>query len=99
MNHDPFGSVKTVGGLLPSDLLGRILAGDPEVPAAEPEGYGLQRGESVRRQASRSWDYVIGVARPGSSSVYRPRRRWLLRLDCGSSSPLRVAATRESPEP
>jgi hypothetical protein len=43
MNHYPFGSAKMVGGLLPSDLLGRILAGDPEIPAVEPEAYGLQR--------------------------------------------------------
>jgi hypothetical protein len=56
-----FGSVKIVGGLLPADLLGRVFAGDPEVPGTGPGTYGLERGESVRRQASRSWLYLLVV--------------------------------------
>ncbi len=56
-----FGSVKIVGGLLPADLLGRVFAGDPQVPGTGPETYGLERGESVRRQASRSWLYLLEV--------------------------------------
>ena len=56
-----FGSVKIVGGLLPADLLGRVFAGDPQVPGTGPETYGLERGESVRRQASRSWLYLVEV--------------------------------------
>ncbi|MGH3181969.1 MAG: Eco57I restriction-modification methylase domain-containing protein, partial [Streptosporangiaceae bacterium] len=56
-----FGSVKIVGGLLPADLIGRIFAGDPQVPGTRPDTYGLERGESVRRQASRSWLYLLEV--------------------------------------
>ncbi len=56
-----FGSVKIVGGLLPADLLGRVFAGDRQVPGTGPETYGLERGESVRRQASRSWLYLLEV--------------------------------------
>ena len=56
-----FGSVKIVGGLLPADLLGRVFAGDSQVPGTGPDTYGLERGESVRRQASRSWLYLIEV--------------------------------------
>ncbi|HLQ56382.1 MAG TPA: SAM-dependent DNA methyltransferase, partial [Streptosporangiaceae bacterium] len=56
-----FGSVKIVGGLLPADLLGRVFAGDQQVPGTGPETYGLERGESVRRQASRSWLYLLEV--------------------------------------
>ena len=56
-----FGSVKIVGGLLPADLLGRVFAGDQQVPGTKPETYGLERGESVRRQASRSWLYLLEV--------------------------------------
>ena len=56
-----FGSVKIVGGLLPADLLGRVFAGDQQVPGTSPETYGLERGESVRRQASRSWLYLLEV--------------------------------------
>ena len=54
-----FSSLKIVGGLLSSDLLGRIFAGDSQVPGTSPETYGLERGESVRRQASRSWPYLL----------------------------------------
>jgi hypothetical protein len=56
-----FGSVKTVGGLLTADLLSRLFAGDPQVPGTGPQTYGLERGESVRRQASRSWLYLLEV--------------------------------------
>jgi hypothetical protein len=86
MNHTSFSSIKVVGGLLPADVLGRILAADPEVPAIGPESYGLQRGESVRRQASRSWDYLLGVwqefqqrrqATPESQWTQLTRERWL----------------------
>ena len=55
------GSVKIVGGLLPADLLSRVSAGDPQVPGTSPQTYGLERGESVRRQASRSWLYLLEV--------------------------------------
>jgi hypothetical protein len=54
-----FGSLKIVGGLLSSDLLGRVFAGDSQVPGTSPESYGLERGEAVRRQASRSWPYLL----------------------------------------
>jgi hypothetical protein len=56
-----FPSLEIVGGLLPSGLLGRIFAGDPQVPGTAPATYGLERGESVRRQASRSWLYLLEV--------------------------------------
>jgi hypothetical protein len=54
-----FSSLKIVGGLLSSDLLGRVFAGDSQVPGTLAESYGLERGESVRRQASRSWPYLL----------------------------------------
>jgi Eco57I restriction-modification methylase len=54
-----FSSLKIVGGLLSSDLLGRVFSGDTQVPGTSPESYGLERGESVRRQASRSWPYLL----------------------------------------
>lgn len=54
-----FSSLKIVGGLLSSDLLGRVFAADSQVPGTSPESYGLEHGESVRRQASRSWPYLL----------------------------------------
>ncbi len=50
-----------VTGLLSSALLDRVFAGDPQVPGTGPDTYGLERGESVRQQASRSWLYLVDV--------------------------------------
>ena len=83
-----FSSLKIVGGLLPADLLGRVSAGDPQVPGIGPQTYGLERGESVRRQASRSWLYLLEVWQdfkrrvegPGAAeavSARVTRERWL----------------------
>ena len=83
-----FSSLKIVGGLLPADLLGRVSAGDPQVPGTGPQTYGLERGESVRRQASRSWLYLLEVWQdfkrrvegPGAAeavSARVTRERWL----------------------
>jgi hypothetical protein len=54
-----FSSLKIVGGLLSSDLLGRVFSGDTQIPGTSAESYGLEKGESVRRQASRSWPYLL----------------------------------------
>ena len=54
-----FSSLKIVGSLLSSDLLGRVFAAEPQVPGTTAESYGLEHGESVRRQASRSWPYLL----------------------------------------
>ena len=81
-----FSSLKIVGGLLPADVLGRIFAGDPQVPGTSPQTYGLERGESVRRQASRSWLYLLEVWQDfkrrvagddASTSARVTRERWL----------------------
>ncbi len=83
-----FSSLKIVGGLLPADLLGRVFAADPQVPGTGPQTYGLEPGESVRRQASRSWLYLLEVWQdfkrrvegPGAAeavSARVTRERWL----------------------
>jgi len=56
-----FTSLRIVGDLLPSSLLDRVFAGDPQIPGTSPQTYGLERGESVRQQASRSWLYLVDV--------------------------------------
>jgi len=80
-------TVKVTGGLLPASLLERIFAGDPQLPGIAPQSYGLERGESVRRQASRSWLYLldqwqdfrkrIEAAGEGESLTGLTRERWL----------------------
>ena len=83
-----FPSLDIVGGLLPSSLLDRIFAGDPHVPGTSPQTYGLERGESVRRQASRSWLYLLEIWQDQKQRVAGPdaaeaasarvtRDRWL----------------------
>ena len=81
-----FSSLKIVGGLLPADLLGRVFAGDPQVPGTSPQTYDLERGESVRRQASRSWLYLLEVWQDfkqrvagddAATSARVTRERWL----------------------
>jgi hypothetical protein len=56
-----FTSLRIVGDLLPSSLLDRVFAGDPQIPGTSAQTYGLERGESVRQQASRSWLYLVDV--------------------------------------
>ena len=56
-----FSSLRIIGGLLPADLLDGMFAADPKLPGTTPESYGLEHGESVRRQASRSWLYLLEV--------------------------------------
>lgn len=83
---ETFASLKITGGLLPSDVIGRIYAAEPGIPGIGPDTYGLEPGESVRRQASRVWPYLLekwqefkarmdASAEAGSASV--TRERWL----------------------
>ncbi len=83
-----FPSLDIVGGLLPSSLLDRIFAGDPQLPGTTAASYGLESGESVRRQASRSWLYLLEIWQDHKQRVAGPdaaeamsarvtRERWL----------------------
>ncbi|MGN9911110.1 Eco57I restriction-modification methylase domain-containing protein [Phytohabitans sp. LJ34] len=82
-------AVSVAGGLLPGTLLQRIGEGDAELPGADPASYGLQAGESVRREASSAFAYLKEVwrdfakhrDRAGNSAPARlTRERWLLVL-------------------
>ncbi|HUZ55913.1 MAG TPA: DNA methyltransferase, partial [Streptosporangiaceae bacterium] len=83
---ETFASLKIVGSLLPADVIGRIYAGDANVPGIGPQTYGLEQGESVRRQASRVWQYLLEKwqefkarvdASPDAASARVTRERWL----------------------
>jgi Eco57I restriction-modification methylase len=58
-------SLKIVGGLFSPELLARVLAGNAQLPGTSPESYGLERGESVRRQASKLWPYLLETWQAG----------------------------------
>ncbi|MFI6295939.1 Eco57I restriction-modification methylase domain-containing protein [Nonomuraea sp. NPDC050790] len=92
MSRSPFPSVRTAGGLLPSDLFNRVLetgSGESGLPGREAETYGLLPQENVREAAARAFDYLNGAwqaftkerekaAQEGRSP--RARDRWLLPL-------------------
>ncbi len=84
-----FTTIRTEGGLLPPDLLRRIVAGDRELPGLEPAAYHLS-GETLHEAINRAWNRLTGAWTvfvetrgklladdPGTSIT---RERWLLVL-------------------
>lgn len=84
-----FTTIRTVGGMLPSDLLGRIVAADKDLSGLTPKDYDLPN-ETPREAANRVWSYLFGVwtsyktnlARlpEGDPAVGLTRDKWLLVL-------------------
>lgn len=85
-----FETIHTEGGLLPADLLQRILDGDKGLGGLEPENYNLKPGESLRDTVTRSWSLLRlawdqfktarGKLKAGDTGTTETRERWLLRL-------------------
>lgn len=83
-------SVRSVGALLPVDVLGRVAAGDPDLGGLRSADYHLGAGETPREAANRAWAYLLSVwpsfreamaALPaGDPAVRLTRERWLLLL-------------------
>jgi len=84
-------SVRTEGGLLPADLLGKIAAVDRDVPGLSEADFGLESGDRVREAITRSWNRLVGAwaalgaARVAATNDRDPltsptRERWLLPL-------------------
>ncbi|MFB6556092.1 hypothetical protein ACFCWX_40195, partial [Streptomyces sp. NPDC056405] len=83
-------AVRVEGRLLTADLLGRLAAGDRELPGCAPADYGLYRGERIGDAAGRAWAALTGAYRvfrddlarlpETSTATTRTRRAWLLRL-------------------
>jgi len=88
VSRSPFTTVKTEGGILPADLLGRIAAGN--VDGLKPTDYHLAPNERLNEAISRSWNRLLGVwqsfddQRLGLPESDRgttlTRERWLLIL-------------------
>ena len=84
-----FTTVRTVGGLIPPDLLSRIVSGDKQLSGLSPSDYHLA-GESPREAANRTWSYLTGVwasfraglekLPDGDPAVGLTREKWLLQL-------------------
>ena len=63
-----FTSIRTVGGLLPADMLTRIADGR-DVSASKPADYHVVGVRSVQDAAERHWDYLKGAWRALRASV------------------------------
>jgi hypothetical protein len=61
MSRSDFTTVRVVGGLLPPDLLGRVLAGDKDLGGLTGADYHLASGETPREAANRAWPYLLGA--------------------------------------
>jgi hypothetical protein len=82
-------TVRSIGSLLPPDILAAVTAAD--LPGLRPTDYGLPDGETIREAANRSWDRLRGAWQafrrlvPATSSGEPPtgahtettRGRWL----------------------
>ncbi|WP_326801890.1 N-6 DNA methylase [Streptomyces sp. NBC_01788] len=83
-------AVRVEGRLLTADLLGRLAAGDRELPGCAPADYGLYRGERIGDAAGRAWAALTGAYRvfrddlarlpETSAATTLTRKAWLLRL-------------------
>ncbi|MFC9914265.1 Eco57I restriction-modification methylase domain-containing protein [Streptomyces sp. NPDC127197] len=83
-------AVRVEGRLLTADLLGRLAAGDRELPGCAPADYGLYRGERIGDAAGRAWAALTGAYRvfrddlarlpETSTATTLTRKAWLLRL-------------------
>lgn len=60
-HHQHFSCVRTVGGLLPHDLLSRIQAGDPTLPGLTPESYCLDGNDSRGEAVNRAWNRLVAA--------------------------------------
>ena len=60
MTDQAFAGVRVVGGLLPADVLSRLVAAR-DVAGLGSGDFHLGSGESVREAANRSWSYLTGT--------------------------------------
>ena len=51
-----FQTIRSEGGLLPSDLLRRILDPKEKIPGTQPEDYGLPHGDRINEMVTQSWN-------------------------------------------
>lgn len=75
-----FSTVRTEGGLLPADILAKILAGDSALPGTSAEAYHLPKGEKLGEAINRSWSRVRSLW-----EKFRQQRETLVEGDTGTS--------------
>lgn len=87
---EQFTTIRSVGGLLPSDLLARVAAADRDLPGISRDDYHLDPGHQLREAVARSWNRLRGVWEAFAAARERlpdadvgttlTRERWLLPL-------------------
>jgi SOS-response transcriptional repressor LexA len=88
--REPFTTIHSEGGILPQDLLQRVVAGDRELGGLGAEDYHLAPGTRVNEEITRSWNRLVGAwaafldvraTLPESDlGTTATRERWLLPL-------------------
>ena len=58
--RDLFQTIRSEGGLLPPELLKRIVEGDSELPGMAPADYHLEEGARLSEAVTRSWNRLRG---------------------------------------
>jgi hypothetical protein len=73
-------TIRTEGGLLPADILAKILAGDGGLPGTSAEDYHLPKGEKLNESINRAWTRVRALW-----DKFRLQRESLTETDTGTS--------------
>jgi hypothetical protein len=86
-SKDLFQTVRTEGGLLPSDLLVRIADGDPQLEGVTATSYHLAPNERLNERITRSWNRLMAAwcafssertaLNPSESGARITREHWL----------------------
>src|SRR5579859_303609 len=87
---NPFTTVRSEGGLLPPDLLARIVAGDRDLGGVEPTDYALAASDRLGDAAARAWNRAKAhwqsfsamreSLKPDESGVTETRELWIFQL-------------------
>ena len=79
--RDSFTTVRTEGGLLPPDIMHRILdPRDKDVPGKSPDSYHLAQSERINEVAARAWTRLVGAW-----SAFRAKTETLADDDLGTT--------------
>ena len=86
----PFDTVRSEGGLLPPDLLTRVVESDPALGGLVPADYGLARGERLNDVTAQAWRRCQSAwvsfrdtteqLQVAESGVTETREQWILPL-------------------
>jgi hypothetical protein len=104
-SQNPFTTVRSEGGLLPPELLQRVVDADRALVGMAPGDYHLGPSERLNERISRSWNRLVGLWESFASSLGKmegdreagtgpTRERWLLplftELDFGRLQPAKA---------